>query len=270
VKKLKVKDLPVVILAAGLSKRFNEVHRKTHKSLLKIDSDNSIFDIILKELQVYGIKHVFPILGFKANDFNHYFSNPQYKSLTFKPIIANENYIHGPMFTLLSILPYFPKEYDKVVLVPSDTLVYPQVLDQVYSTSVEQNNDFCQLFTFRSLKNQISELNSKIPFSPQKITNSSPLFSLLKQDNTQNSQEYLLPIAVISRSFLLFAQKSNPQKSNKVIQHISRYYETSGNCSLTRIQYQGSIPPFIDIDTSQIYSTLISVKEEIFKAYKYK
>ena len=38
------------MLAAGMSKRFNPEHRTTHKSLLQIDNEDRIFDLILDGL----------------------------------------------------------------------------------------------------------------------------------------------------------------------------------------------------------------------------
>ncbi len=102
-----VKDLPVVILAAGMSTRFNPEHRYTHKSLLQIDLDNRIFDLIFNSLIHNAVSHIDILLGYKANEFEQYLRTEKYsnlKNIHLNSILANDDYVKGPAFTLLSLI----------------------------------------------------------------------------------------------------------------------------------------------------------------------
>ncbi len=267
---MQVKDLPVIILAAGLSKRFHEKHRITHKSLLKIDPNTTIFDMIVSGLLANGVTHIIPILGYKSSNFEEYLSNKCFSSLTIMPILANEDYIHGPGYTILSIIPKLSKEFEKILVIPSDTIVHPHILQQIFSSEIESSDDYCHIFTISCSSKQISQYDNQISFNAQTINSEFNIYPLGEKVSNISSQELIIPILILSRSFLQFLQSNIMRISNKIIQYLSKYFKNTGFCSIIRISYNELIPPFIDIDTSKILNTLNSVKKELITAYKIK
>ncbi len=267
---MQVKDLPFLILAAGSSTRFIEEHRRTHKSLLKVDSEHTIFEIILQSLILNGVSQVSVILGFKAQEFTKFLREKKRSILPVDIIYANDEYVKGPLFTLFSFLPYLSEKISNVVIIPSDTIFNPSILDQVLSTNVADSKNSCQLFTLNLSEEQISQFNKQIPFSPQFIDTTSKFYPLITYQTNPNLKACIVPILLLTRTFFNYVKEPENRISDKILPTLSTFYERTGQCKVNRVAYDEFIPPFIDIDTSLIYNSLHSVKKELFQAYKYK
>lgn len=270
---MKLYDFPVVMLAAGISKRFNPEHRTTPKSLLQIDHETRIFDLILNGLIQNTVSQVYVILGYKSNEFMQYLQNKKFsnmKNLQLNTILAGKDYVKGPIFTLLSYLPELDENIGNFVVLPSDTIFHPSILTQIFSYEVDHVKNQCFLFSVQLSDASISQMNQKISFTPQIIRQSSVLHSLIEEDTSHNMKDYYIPILISSRSFLEFNNNRESQISGKIIQNIEKYHEVTGNCHVIRLKYDLDIPPFLDIDTSYIYNTLNRVKKELLEPYKVK
>ena len=270
---MQVKDLPVVMLAAGMSKRFNSEHRFTHKSLLQIDHENRIFDLILNGLIQNAISQVYILLGYKSKDFKQYLCSDKFfniKNLHLNSILARDDYVKGPTYTLLSLLPEIDENLNDFVIIPSDTFFHPSILEQVLSYEFDQSQNHCILFSVQHSDTSISQINQDIEFSPNLIEESSKLHNLLDKSTSPNIKEFYIPILILSRSFLEFINDPESRISGKIIHNLNNYYENTGNCHVIRLKYDLDIPPFLDIDTSHIYNTLIRVKKELLEPYKVK
>ncbi|MHA1110596.1 MAG: sugar phosphate nucleotidyltransferase [Promethearchaeota archaeon] len=270
---MQVKDLPVVMLAAGMSKRFNPEHRFTHKSLLKIDNENRIFDLILNGLTQNAILQVFVLLGYKSKEFKQYLCSDKFfnmKNLRLNSILARDDYVKGPTYTLLSLIPELDENMNDFVIIPSDTIFHPSILKQVLSHEIDRSQNHCILFSVQLSETSISQINQNIVFSPNLIDESSKLHNLLDKGTSPYMKEFYIPILVLSRSFLKFINDPESRISGKIIHNLDKYYEYTGNCHVIRLKYDLDIPPFLDIDTSHIYNTLIRVKKELLEPYKVK
>ncbi|TFG19504.1 MAG: hypothetical protein EU530_05980 [Promethearchaeota archaeon] len=269
-----VKDLLVVMLAAGMSTRFNPEHRKTHKSLLQIDLDNRIFDLILNSLIYNAVSHINILLGYKANEFEEYLHTEKHlniKNIHLNSILANKDYVKGPAFTLLSLIPELEESTKNFVVIPSDTIFHPSILNQIFTSELDQSSNLCFLFTVQLSETLISLINQNISFSPNFIERTPFLRSLPeKEEISQNFKEFYIPILILSRSFLNFINNPENRISGKIIQNLEKYYDNTGNCQVIRLKYDLDIPPFLDIDTSLIYNTLSRVKKELLEPYKVK
>jgi NDP-sugar pyrophosphorylase family protein len=263
-----IKDLPVVMLAAGLSKRFNPEHRIGPKSLLPIDSHLTIFDAILNNLINCGIYEVSIILGYQSHSFKQYIQEKYLsKKIQIKPILANNNFIKGPIFTLLTLLDQ--TSFEKFIVIPSDTIFHPVILKQIFSKKLLQTQDICTFFTLEVTPKKILNFNNVIPFSPYSIDRKSDLYPLIEH-TPKPSKFILFPLLILSREFLKFTFISKNRISNKIIDNLGFFYRNTERCSQISLQYNYPFPPFIDIDTSQIYNSLNSVKKELFESYKVK
>jgi NDP-sugar pyrophosphorylase family protein len=271
---MQVKDLPVVMLAAGMSTRFNLEHRFTHKSLLQIDCENRIFDLILDGLIQNAVSQIDILLGYKSNEFEQYLHSDKYsnmKNLHLNSILARDDYVKGPAFTLLSLIPELDESSGDFVVVPSDTIFHPTILDQIFSYEIDQSSNQCFLFTVQLSVTSISHINQNISFSPHFIDRTPILYSLVEKEETpQYIKEFYIPILILSRSFLNFINNPENRISGKIIYNLEKYHENTGNCHVIRLKYDLDIPPFLDIDTSNIYNTLNRVKKELLEPYKVK
>ncbi len=185
-------------------------------------------------------------------------------------IVANDGYVNGAIFTLLSLIPHITTNVEKFVIIPSDTIVHPFILKQIFSNISDASQNLCQLFTLRISEDQISQINQILPFSPHYIDDKSVFHPLIEENKLQNSRECLIPILILTRSFLEYANKPENRISGKVIDVVAKFFKETGRFKATRLTFTLSIPPFIDIDTSYIYNTLLSVKKELLEPYKVK
>lgn len=269
---MKIRDIPVVILAAGLSKRFHTEHRIVPKSLLKIDSHHTIFDIIINGLESNRVSEVQLILGYKSEEFKQYLENQSIKrkGIRIKSIQSGKNYINGPIFSLLSLLPHISPSWDRFIVIPSDTIFHPSLLNQLFALDLSQISNKCLIFTIQLSKEILSRYSTQISFSPNYIDDNSIFNSLIAEKIPNYDQIILIPMVILTRNFLEFVNITENRISEKIISNLEIYYKKTHLCSQISLRYEDSIPPFIDIDTSHTYNTLHSVKKELFESYKVK
>ena len=268
-----VKDLPVVILAAGMSKRFNEEHRTTHKSLLTIDNDVHIFDFVLNGLVQNGVSRVKILLGYKSKEFMQFLDKKKTlyaKNLHLHPIISNPDYVKGPIYTLLSIFSELDNSIRHFIVIPSDTIFHPTILKQIFSCELKQSLNQIYLFSVGLSDISISQMNQKLSFSPHIVGKSLISNVKLKNYTPFCNKFYYIPILILSRSFLEFVHNPENRISGKIIQNVENFCKDTGDCHVFRLHYDLEIPPFLDIDTSHTYNTLNRVKKEFLEPYKVK
>ena len=203
---MQVKDLPVVMLAAGMSKRFNPEHRTTHKSLLRIDGETRIIDLILNGLIKNAISQVIIILGYKSKEFSQYLLAKKnlaiVKNLHLHSIFAGKDYVKGPAYTLLSLISELEENIGDFVVIPSDTIFHPSILDQIFSCEADESQNQCFVFSLQLSDSTITKINQNISFNPQLIERSSVLYSTTEENNP-HIKEYFIPILI----FIPFVSK---------------------------------------------------------------
>ena len=258
------------MLAAGKGTRFAQEHRGIPKSLLKIHENHSIFDFILDSLEIMEIPQLYLISGYKSELFFQHIQNKPPRKFPIITLLANPDFDQGPIYTLLSIPPKIREKFEKFVIIPSDTLFHPEILNQIFTSSVVPLSDCCQIFVMNISKEHKIQYNQVIPFSPNSITQSSKFFPLISNIAEKSNESIFIPIVILTRSFIEYVNAPENQISGKLIENLHCYHQKFGKCSITRVEYDNLLPPFIDIDTSQIYSALNSAKVEIYKSYKYK
>ena len=192
------------------------------------------------------------------------------KSLHLRSILASDDYVKGPAYTLLSIITELDENVKDFVVVPSDTIFHPSILEQVFSFDIDRFQNRNVLFSIQLSDTTISKINQNISFTPQLIEQSSMFHSLVEENTPYYIKEYHIPILVLSRSFLNFLNDPENRISGKIIHNVEKYQKDTGNCYVIRLKYDLDIPPFLDIDTSNIYNTLNSVKKELLEPYKVK
>jgi len=269
-KNMQVKNLPVVMLAAGLSERFKPEHRITHKSLLKIDQDNSIFDILARQLKKYMLSRLFILLGYKAEDYRDHLNAEEWKKLNIFPIVANADYIYGPSFTLRSLCSYNNSDLEKFLVIPSDTLFHPTILNQIFSYQLDIHQQTCVVFCITIPEKQMEQLNDRIDFSPTKFEDF-PAFKPLVLNFIEDIKEiFFVPALILSREFLDYINMQNIRMAGKILPNLEKFYANSKLCKMVILKYGGYDPPFIDIDTSDTYLALKGTKKELIEPYKVK
>ena len=75
-------DYLVVIFAAGIGKRLGKLGKEKPKSLLKI-SNQTLIDRIVINLQEYGAKKIFIMVGYKFNLIKQHIRSKNFKNVKF-------------------------------------------------------------------------------------------------------------------------------------------------------------------------------------------
>ncbi|MCP4761205.1 MAG: NTP transferase domain-containing protein, partial [archaeon] len=159
---MKIIDFPVVILAAGLGKRFGGSFNGLNKTLLHIDDEHTILDNILYNIIDVGVTKIIIITGYNSDKIIEYCENLKI-SYQNKPILnkiskkflntkievikARDDYKKGPLYTFLTINRYIfegskkidnilSEEHDFFVVIPADTILNRKILEKILNYQI--------------------------------------------------------------------------------------------------------------------------------------
>ena len=156
---MKIKDYPVLILAAGRGERIGKITEQ-NKTLIEIDKKKhiKILDLLLFNLISSGVRNIIIITGYQGENIRIYledlilhidsrtFFTPilsEFKATNINCIEANSDYIRGPLYTLMTINKYRNPFFENAK--PNDS--YDEMVQMlIFKKTLEQIKDY-QLFT---------------------------------------------------------------------------------------------------------------------------
>ncbi|MBN2157381.1 MAG: NTP transferase domain-containing protein [Candidatus Lokiarchaeota archaeon] len=264
---MQIKNLPIIMLAAGLSERFDTEHRQIHKSMLNLYQDYSIFDFIVEGLINCGVLDFWVILGYKYEKFAHYIKTREFyrlNKIAISVIRADATYLNGPVYTLLSAFSYLSAlPNNKFMVIPSDTIFHRSLSSQIYSEYIASEENSCMIFTLSIDEEKQRQYDKWLDFHPHKIDKESVFFQ-------ESEDRVVIPLIILSQAFLQFIKNQSNCISGNIWSNLENYYKKTHLVREIQLPYSGDLPPFIDIDNSLIYNKVHNLKANVLEQYKVK
>jgi choline kinase len=175
---MKIRDFPVIIVAAGSGERIGEI-REQNKTLIEVDKKKhiKILDLLLFNLVSTGVRNIIIITGYRGENIKLYIEDLRVHIETndfFQPIIsdfketvitcidADPDYTRGPLYTLMTInkyrSPFYqepkqPDSFDEMVNMIDTRQILNQIKDYRLFTVIPADTIF-NLTMLQSLFNQ--------------------------------------------------------------------------------------------------------------------
>jgi len=128
-------DYLVVIFAAGIGKRLGKLGKEKPKSLLKI-SNQALIDRIVINLQEYGAKKIFIMVGYKFNLIKKHIRSKNFKNVNFFKV---ENFKkNGNAIMWYKVKNFWKKKKQPLIFLHSD-IVYDKKFLKNIITSKKKN-----------------------------------------------------------------------------------------------------------------------------------
>jgi len=118
---------------------------------------------------------------------------------------------------------------------------------------------FCQLFYLDLSSSYYNHLKKEYSFEGAQLNkkfNSFEKFNEISspKNELKNNIKIQIPIALITKDFINYAKNIFSKKINSVSKALNLYFEETGRIYTHNIDFgEGEFPPFMDIDTKNVY-----------------